>query len=96
MRNRDLNMETVLSPAFMRIWDNSLMGVMIIDRKGIVRYMNRLLIRTDDLQDEDILGQKMVDFYPLESDCHISIQTLETGAPTIKKTIVYYTRKKKL
>ncbi len=96
MRNKDLNMETVLSPAFCRIWDNSLMGVMIIDRDGIIHYMNRLLIRTDDLQDEKILGQKMTDFYPLESDCHLSIQTLETGKPIIKKTIVYYTRKKKL
>ena len=96
MRHRDLNMETVLSPAFRKIWDNSLMGVMIIDRKGIYHYMNRLLIRTDDLEDVDIIGKKMVDFYPLESDCHLSIQTLETGKPIIKKTIIYYTRKKKL
>lgn len=96
MRNKELNMETVLSPAFCRIWDNSLMGVMIIDKHGIIHYMNRLLIRTDDLQDVEILGQNLVDFYPLERDCHLSIQTLETGTPTIKKTIVYYTRKKKL
>ena len=96
MRNKDLNMETVLSPAFCKIWDNSLMGVMIIDRDGVVQYMNRLLTRTDDLQDEDIIGQKMVDFYPLERDCHLSIQTIETGKPIIKKTILYYTRKKKL
>ncbi len=96
MRNKDLNMETVLSPAFLKIWDNSLMGVMIIDHKGIYHYMNRLLIRTDDLEDVDIIGKKMVDFYPLESDCHLSIQTLETAKPIIKKTIVYYTRKKKL
>lgn len=89
-------METVLSPAFLRIWDNSLMGVMIIDHKGVYHYMNRLLIRTDDLEDVDIIGKKMVDFYPLETDCHLSIQTLETGKPIIKKTILYYTRKKKL
>ena len=81
MNNKDLNMETVLSPAFCKIWDNSFMGVMIIDARGVYRYMNRLLIRTDDLQDEDIIGKKMVDFYPLERDCHLSIQTLETGKP---------------
>ncbi len=92
----ELNMETVLSPAFRSIWDNSLMGVLVIDREGLVRYINRLLIRTDDLQDETVVGQKMVDFYPLEQDRHISIQTLKTGQPQIKKTIVYYTRKKKL
>ena len=92
----ELNMETVLSPAFRTIWDNSLMGVLVIDREGLVRYINRLLIRTDDLQDETVLGRKMVDFYPLEKDRHISIQTLKTGQPQIKKTIVYYTRKKKL
>ncbi|MCF8091882.1 MAG: sigma 54-interacting transcriptional regulator [Desulfotignum sp.] len=92
----ELNMETVLSPAFCAIWDNSLMGVLIIDSNGLVRYINRLLIRTDDLQDETVLGRKMVDFYPMERDRHISIQTLKTGQPQIKKTIVYYTRKKKL
>lgn len=96
MHNKDLNMETVLSPAFCKIWDNSFMGVMIIDARGVYRYMNRLLIRTDDLQDEDIIGKKMVDFYPLERDCHLSIQTLETGKPITKKTIIYYTHKKKL
>jgi len=92
----ELNMETVLSPAFCAIWDNSLMGVLVIDRNGLVRYINRLLIRTDDLQDETVLGRKMVDFYPMERDRHISIHTLKTGKPQIKKTIVYYTRKKKL
>ena len=92
----ELNMETVLSPAFRAIWDNSLMGVLVIDREGLVRYINRLLVRTDDLQDETVLGRKMVDFYPLEQDRHISIQTLKTGEPQIKKTIVYYTRQKKL
>jgi arginine utilization regulatory protein len=96
MRNKDLNMETVLSPAFLKIWDNSLMGVMIIDAQGVFHYMNRLLIRTDDLQDEEIIGKKMVDFYPLERDCHLSIQTLEAGKPIVKKTMIYYTRKKKL
>ncbi len=58
MRNKELNMETVLSPAFCRIWENSLMGVMIIDCDGVYHYMNRLLIRTDDLQDEKIIGKK--------------------------------------
>ncbi len=72
MRNKDLNMEAVLSPAFLRIWDNSFMGVMIIDAQGVFHYMNRLLIRTDDLQDEELIGKKMVDFYPLEQDCHLS------------------------
>ena len=96
MGNNELNMKTVLSPAFSKIWDNSLLGVMVIDRHGVIQYMNHLLIRTDDLQDEDIIGQKMVDFYPLERDCHVSIQTLETGKPTFKKTVVYYTQKKKL
>ncbi len=96
MRNKDLNMETVLSPAFCKIWDNSLMGVMIIDRDGIVHYINRLLVRTDDLQDVDVIGRKMTDFYPLERDCHLSIQTVKTGKPINKKTIVYYTRKKRL
>ncbi|EMS77456.1 hypothetical protein [Desulfotignum phosphitoxidans] len=56
----ELNMETVLSPAFCAIWDNSLMGVLIIDRKGLVRYINRLLIRTVDLQDETVLGRDRV------------------------------------
>lgn len=96
MRNKDLNMDTVLSPAFCKIWDDSFMGVMIMDADGLFRYMNRLLIRVDDLQDEEIIGQKMVDYYPLERDCHLSIRTLETGKPITKKTIVYYTRKKKL
>ena len=76
--------------------DNSFLGVLIIDREGIIRYMNRLLLLTDDLQDEEILGKKMVDFYPLERDCHMSIQTAKTGKPIINKTIVYYTRKRKL
>lgn len=96
MRNKDLNMVAVLSPAFRRIWDNSLQGVMIIDAKGVFQYMNRVLKRIDDLQDEDIIGKKMVDFYPLERDCHLSIQTLKTEAPITKKTIIYYTRNKKL
>ena len=70
------------------------MGVLAIDRNGLVRYINRLLIRTDDLQDETVLGRKMVDFYPMERDRHISIHTLKTGESQIKKTIVYFTGKK--
>ena len=96
MRNKDLNMQTVLSPAFCKIWDDSFMGVMIIDAKGVFRYMNRMLLRIDDLQDEDIVGKKMVDYYPLERDCHLSIQALNTSTSITKKTIIYYTRKKKL
>ena len=96
MRSDELSLEMVLSPAMQEIWDNSLLGVMIIDAQGIIRYMNRLLMRIDDLKDEEILGRKMVDFYPVEQDCHFSIQTLTTGEPIIKKTIVYYTRKKRL
>ena len=96
MPNKELNLETVLSPAYRQIWDNSLLGIMIMDKAGIVLYMNRILIRTDDLQDVDILGKKMVDFYPLEKDRHISIQTINSGQPTIKKTILYYTHNNKL
>lgn len=96
MKNKELSMAAVLSPAYMEIWDNSPLGVLVIDEKGIFRYMNRLLIQTDDLQGEEIIGRKMVDFYPLERDCHLSIQTIEMQKPTIKKTIVYYTHKKKL
>ena len=88
MRSDELSLEMVLSPAMQEIWDNSLLGVMIIDAQGIIRYMNRLLMRIDDLKDEEILGRKMVDFYPVEQDCHFSIQTLTTGEPIIKKTIV--------
>ncbi|MGW8185676.1 MAG: sigma-54 interaction domain-containing protein [Desulfobacterales bacterium] len=96
MRNKELSIETVLSPAYRQIWDNSLLGIMIMDKDGIVLYINRLLIRTDDLQDVDILGKKMVDFYPLEKDRHASIQTIKSGQPIIKKTILYYTHKNKL
>jgi len=96
MQNKELSLAAVLSPAYIEIWENSLLGVMIIDEKGIFRYVNPLLIQTDDLQDEEILGRKMVDFYPLEKDCHLSIQIIETQKPIIKKTIVYYTHKKKL
>lgn len=59
-------------------------------------YMNRLFILTDDFQDEDVLGKPMVDFYPLERDCHMSIMSMETGEPVLKKTVIYYTHKKKL
>jgi len=96
MLDKELSIAAVLSPAYIEIWENSLLGVMIIDENGIFRYMNRLLVQTDDLQDEEILGRKMVDFYPLEKDCHLSIQIIETQKPIIKKTIVYYTHKKKL
>lgn len=96
MRNKELNIETVLSPAYRQIWDNSLLGVMVIDKNGIVLYVNRLLERTDDLQDVDILGKKMSDFYPLETEEHASIQTIRTGKPIIKKTILYYTNQNKL
>ena len=96
MKSIALNMETVLSPAYRQLWENVFLGVLIIDRDGLIRYINRLLMLTDDLQDEEILGKKMVDFYPLERDCHMSIQTAKTGKPIINKTIVYYTRKRKL
>ena len=80
-RNIELNLETVLSPAYRQIWDNSLLGIMIMDKEGVVLYINRLLIRTDDLEDADILGKKMVDYYPMEKDRHISIQTMRSGKP---------------
>ncbi|MEJ2638269.1 MAG: sigma 54-interacting transcriptional regulator [Desulfosarcinaceae bacterium] len=86
----------MLSPAYRQIWDNSLLGIMILDREGVVLYINRLLIRTDDLEDTDILGKKMVDFYPMEKDRHISIRTIVSGKPIIKKTILYYSHKNKL
>jgi transcriptional regulator with PAS, ATPase and Fis domain len=35
----------------------------------------------------------MVDFYPLEKDRHISIRTMRSGKPIIKKTILYYSQK---
>ena len=96
MRDKDLSLETVLSPAYRQIWDNSLLGVMILDKDGVVLYINRLLIRTDDLQDLDIIGKKMVDFYPMEKERHVSIQTIKSGKPIIKKTILYYSHKNKL
>ena len=96
MRNKELNLETVLSPAYRQIWDNSLLGIMILDKEGVVLYINRLLLRTDDLEDADILGKKMADFYTMEKDRHISIQTIRSGKPIIKKTILYYSHKNKL
>ena len=96
MRDKDLNLETVLSPAYRQIWDNSLLGIMIMDKDGVVLYINRLLIRTDELQDVDIIGKKMVDFYPMEKERHISIRTIKSGKPIIKKTILYYSHKNKL
>ena len=96
IRNKELNLETVLSPAYLQIWDNSLLGIMILDKEGVVLYINRLLIRTDDLEDLEILGKKMVDFFPMEGDRHLSIQTIKSGKPIIKKTILYYSHKNKL
>lgn len=96
MRNKELNIETVLSPAYRQIWDNSLLGVMVLNKEGIVLYINRILTRTDDLQDVDILGKKMVDFYPHDADEHLSIKVIQTGKPIIKKTIIYYTNENKL
>lgn len=96
MRDKELNLETVLSPAYRQIWDNSLLGIMILDKEGTVLYINRLLVRTDDLQDADILGKKMVDFYPMDKGRHISIQTIRSGEPIIKRTILYYSHKNKL
>ncbi len=96
MRDKELNIETVLSPAYRQIWDNSLLGIMVLDKDGTVLYINRLLLRTDDLQDVDILGKKMMDFYPLDKEQHLSIQSIRTGKAFIKKTILYYTHKNKL
>lgn len=96
MRNKELNIETVLSPAYRQIWDNSLLGIMVMDREGIILYINRLLQRTDDLQDVDVIGKKMIDFYPMDKDEHLSIQALQTGKPVIKKTILYYNHQNKL
>jgi len=96
MRNKELNIETVLSPAYRQIWDNSMLGVMVLDKNGIVLYVNKLIMRTDDLQDIDILGKNMADFYPLEKEEHLSIQAIRTGKPIIKKTLLYYTNQNKL
>jgi transcriptional regulator with PAS, ATPase and Fis domain len=90
MRDKQLNIDTVISPAYRQIWDNSLLGVMVLDKEGVVRYINRLLIRTDDPQEADILGKKMVDFYPMEKERHVSMGTIKSGKPIIKKTILYY------
>jgi len=96
MRNKELNIETVLSPAYRQIWDNSLLGVMVLDKNGIVLYVNKLITITDDLQDVDILGKNMADFYPMEKNEHLSIRTMRTGKPIIKKTLLYYTNQNKL
>jgi PAS domain S-box-containing protein len=66
MRDKELNIETVLSPAYRQIWDNSLLGVMVLDKEGIVLYVNKLITKTNDLQCADIMGEKMTDFYPVD------------------------------
>lgn len=96
MRNKELDIETVLSPAYRQIWDNSLLGVMVLAKDGTVLYINRLLIRTDDLQDVNILGEKMFDFYPMDKEHHLSIMAITSGKPIIKKTVLYYTNQNKL
>ncbi|SDP81507.1 sigma-54 interaction domain-containing protein [Desulforhopalus singaporensis] len=96
MRNKDLDLETVLSPAYLQIWANSLLGVMILDKEGSILYVNKILARTDDLLDLDVIGKPMVSFYALQESDHLSIQVIKTGKPIIKKTILYYTIKKKL
>lgn len=96
MRDKELNIETVLSPAYRQIWDYSLLGVMVMDKEGIVLYVNRLLLRTDDLQNVDIIGKKMTDFYPMKKEDHLSIKTIKTGKPIIKKTVIFYTHLNKL
>lgn len=96
MQDKELNIDTVLSPAYRQIWDNSLLGIMVMDKNGIVLYINRLLARTDDLHHTDILGKKMFDFYPMDKDEHLSVQAIKTGKPIIKKTIIYYNHQNKL
>ncbi|SDP38898.1 sigma-54 interaction domain-containing protein [Desulforhopalus singaporensis] len=96
MRNKDLDLETVLSPAYLQIWENSLLGVMILDKEGLILYVNKILSRTDDLLDLDVIGKPMTSFYAIQESDHLSIQAIKTGKPILKKTVIYYTIKKKL
>lgn len=93
-----LDFQIVTSPAFREIWENSLLGVMVIDNEGLVVYVNSILAQTDDLLSTElsVIGQKMIDLYPVERERHQSIQVLDTGISVHKKPIVYYTVNKKL
>lgn len=42
MLDKELNMDTVLSPAYCEIWENSLLGVMVLDKNGIFRLYERV------------------------------------------------------
>lgn len=96
MHNQDLNIETVLSPAFLQLWDNSLLGVMILDGEGLVLYVNKILARTDELLNVDVIRKPLDSFYPMEKNDHLSIQAMNSGKPVLKKTVIYYTNKNKL
>lgn len=96
MQDDKLELDTVLSPPFLNIWEHSLLGVLILDRKGVILYANPILIQTDELPSDDIVGKKMIEFYPIEKNRHLTIQVLNTGKPFSRKPVVYYTRNNKL
>jgi len=68
----------------------------VLDRKGVILYVNKILAKTDDLLSAEVIGKPMCDLFPMKKDDHLSIQTLKTGMPILKKTVIYYTNKKKL
>lgn len=96
MHDDKLELETVLSAPFLNIWEHSQLGVLILDRKGVILYANPILIQIDELPTDEVVGKKMIEFYPIEKNRHLTIQVLNTGKPFFRKPVVYYTHNNKL
>ncbi|SDK30459.1 arginine utilization regulatory protein [Maridesulfovibrio ferrireducens] len=93
----NLNRETLLHPSITCLWDHFSMGMVIVNGKGIVNYMNPLQKRIDGFEHISVIGEPINRLYLANEENIIpTLQCLRSGKPLLKKTYWYKTRKNEL
>ncbi len=90
---KDIDLNRInLIPVF--DWFNE--GVIIVDRKGVVKYYNKAMESIDDIDHKDAVNRKVTELYDLDPLTSKIMQCLQQASPLINHTLLYRTRKGKV
>ena len=80
------------SVPFLAILDQFYMGVVITDTVGKILYFNDVQARIDNLDPNDVIGQKVMDYYRVDDDVTPIMKCVESGEIVDNFACYYRTR----
>lgn len=93
----DVDMQAVLSPKMLPIWDNFSLGIVIVDANGMCCYMNKLQKDIDGFSHMHVIGNHISRLYHTHNVTELpTLECLRTQKPLLKKVYWYKTNKNKL